>query len=792
MRANSIPLHCLLGFTLSLTLYADYLPHLQRGSSISQAYEANSTLIHPAALAYQTELNGAQLLTGFSYGIDKSFENPYSIALALGYFGFALEKATSNFGNFQRYSFALGLPITQKLYLGNRFSFTKSDTEALSSLYRYDLGLQYRPTPRFALGILANGLNRPSQNGIQTPIELVAGATLSPLDRLNLSLDLSSSNGFDKYLQYEALLNYEILNGLSITAGYHKTHKFQGGLELRLANFSLFTKAQPKAQQAQYTMGFQASGKPWRSELNPPTVLEVEIDDSLEEKSRMSWLFGPSSPSLTELLLTLQKASKDKKVPAVWLKVENFPLGLAAAQEVHNELLHLRKAGKQVEVFLGNAGFKEYLIASAADRIHLEPQGELRLLGPSSRLYFIKGTLDKLGIEGEFLAKGKYKSAPEMFTRENSSEANREATLEILNGIRDLLKTLLEKRFSKGGATWEKVVQHGIFNAEDARDFKLVDEIASFENFKDEQNLWTRSEMDYQSNALALPPRVAIIVAEGDILQKKVRFLSFGGVSQVTPKMMKEQWETALGDPLVKAIVFRVSSPGGEVLASHQIASLVEKAKKRKPVVVSMGDVAASGGYLIAAPGETIFAEPLSQTGSIGVFLGKFNLSDLYKKIGLHKETLSVDPFADLYSENRAWTGERKEIMQRRLDQYYRSFLEYVSTQRQLPMKAVEQAAQGRVWLGTKASQLKLIDRQGGITDATLHAAKLAGLEAENFETLLIQESTGLLGLFGMESWVQQSMNFPFLEDELKRQLLWASQTTKNPILFLAPYTNVD
>jgi protease-4 len=288
-----------------------------------------------------------------------------------------------------------------------------------------------------------------------------------------------------------------------------------------------------------------------------------------------------------------------------------------------------------------------------------------------------------------------------------------------------------------------------LFGADEAKQAGLIDSVDSYLASKDsDKNEVATLSTEERSESLRLPPRVAVIVAAGDIMESKVRALSLGGENQVTPAQIKDQLEAAVADSRTAAIVLRIDSPGGEILPSHEISVMVEKAREKKPVVVSMGDVAASGGYYIAAPAERIFAGPLTFTGSIGVFLGKVNAAGLYKWLQLNKEIISEFPHAALFAEDRPWSPDDRAVFVRRLNGYYTGFVHYVARHRKLTDQEAEEAAQGRVWLGDHASALALVDQLGGYREAIAYAAKKAGA-GDNYEVWLLQESVGLFDLFG-------------------------------------------
>jgi protease IV len=762
----------------------------QLGTSISHSHGARNVLTNPAALSYSSELNDYGLLAAYSYGNSHDKRDQMAFSLSYGSLGAAYEKLLAGKNDYSRFSFAVGAPMTSTLFLGTRYSVTSSSSPALSGMHSLDAGLQYRPMPFFSMGLMANHLNK--------SVEWLLGATLRPFSLLDLSFDVSTpSNNFAKFWEYQGTARLEVVKGIFAYAGYHKEYQGQFGLQIDLGRASLFGFGQPHAitpqTNSKFFFGLQTSVFPKRSVLEPKSAFEFEIEPTLGEESSRGGLFAPAKVSLLDLLHALQRMKKDDSIAAVYLQVQGFSLGLASAQELHQAILQLRESGKTVEVFLGNADAGEYLIAAAASKVHMDPAGEIRILGPRSERFYARGTLDKIGVEGQFIARGEYKSAPELFTRKNPSPASREATLHDLQRLEEEYTTLLSHSRKISSNDYQKIVRHGLFSAEEALQFKLIDSITSYaaEKEKIKSRYLVRSSLRRESDRLSLPKRVAVITASGDILKRKVRLLSAAGENHVTPDQMQRHFDIALSDPRTEAIVLRVSSPGGEVLASHEIASLVESSKKKKPIIISMGDVAASGGYMISAPADHIFANSLTATGSIGVFVGKFSLEGLYKKLDLHKEIMSKYPYAAVYSEGRSWNKEERALIQRKLDNYYSGFLTHVAKHRALSKEAADQAARGRVWYGADALSKKLVDKQGGILDAIAFAKEKLRLPVEDTVVWSISDTPGLFS-FLEEGWVggrasASDLAVSFLLPDAAQELRWAASLHDHPFLYWDP-----
>jgi protease-4 len=738
---------CWLGLFPSLAWAVPLNQSLDLGTSLSQSYEARNVFLHPASLGFETALHGAELTTSFAMGTNASTEQDLAFAAALGYFGLGIERLSAQ--NLSRYQFALGLPLYGDWFIGARLGlFRYFDSRSYDS---WDFGLQYRPSRKFSLGLLFNQANQPLLGGSRVPLWTTLAFSLRPFRAIELSVDASTpSHQLFQNFSTQTVLSWSPLEGLKLRVGYHTDYQWLVGLQLHLGNLSLFSSVQPSQNDRRLVVGFQSAVTPYSTVFSPPKTAKVVLQQTLSEEKSAGGLLSAARPSLLDLLKDLESLELEPGTHEVFLRLDAFPLGLASALELHAALKRIRAAGKKVQVFLGNAGLREYLVASAADRIVLEPAGELRWLGLKAESYFAKGTLDKIGVEGEFLAAGKYKSAPELFLRKDSSEAARQATLEELASLEASLLTVLKKARRIEEKQWKRGLELGLMSAEEALKEKFVDAVGSYS-----QEVAHREKTEFviaperrRKDSLALPAQIAVVVANGNILSNRVRLLALSGSEQVTPASVQVKLKKAQSNPQTKAVILRVASPGGDVLASQQIATLLEETQSALPLFVSMGDVAASGGYFISAPAKRIFASPLTLTGSIGVFLGKFHFKGLYQFLDLHKEIQTTAPYPGLYSEDRPWSKAERAVMARRLENYYTSFLNYVSHNRRLSFEDVSAAAQGRVWTGQQALARQLVDELGGYYETVHYAAAQLGLERGEYEVREIETSKGFLEIF--------------------------------------------
>lgn len=743
-------LHLLVLLTLGFSIHSEAKEDLQTGTSVSHFYEARSVFINPAALSFQRELNGGGIVSSLSWGL-RERNDDFALALGWGSLGFGVESlSTTNLEYFNRYSFANSLALSPWLFLGSRLSLSTA-SPSLEGITQLDLGLQIRPSSVFSIGVLVNRLNRPNQNGVNLDSQYAIGLTLRPFDKLTLLADLGKDRS------YQGTASYEILRGLYVQAGYDKTNQTHFGFQFNLGTSSLFSMARPN-KSAQVLVS-HAQFAPFQKPTLIPThdALHVKIDSSLREAGEVETFFSPGQESFSETLIKIRNAGNQSDTKAIFVELDSFPLGMGAAQELFETLWNVREQGKVIHVSLGNARLKEYLIASAAHSISISPSGSIEWIGPKSERYYLKGTLDKAGVKAEIVAKGAYKSAPETFTELKASEKSRENIFQNLEDAGLEIRNCIQRSGRVNESLWSEAKTLGILSARTAKELKLVDHLQDPRQYREQhlKNLNLGEDLEQVQQDLSLPSKIALIIATGDIVREKMKLIGFLGGSQITPKQISDQIAQIKNDATIKAVVVRVSSGGGDVLASHLIANQIKELAKSRPVIVSMGDVAASGGYFISAPSHAIYASPLSLTGSIGVFTGKPNLSGLYKKLDLRKEILTQTPYPGLFTESTEWSKAELDIIQRQVSDYYQTFLQFVSENRGIPLEKVDGLAQGRTWMGKRATDGKLIDGLGGLSAALDEARRRAGIS--KFSIKVVYPSSKFLDSLNDLFFVKQS-----------------------------------
>lgn len=451
---------------------------------------------------------------------------------------------------------------------------------------------------------------------------------------------------------------------------------------------------------------------------------------------------GPSRLSLRQTLRAIEAAGDDTRIKALYLRGSNMPQGyasgFAALREVRQAILDFKESGKPVIANVVYPNARDLYMVSAADTVYMNPEGLILNSGMASQPLFLGGFFKKYGIGVQVTKAGEFKSAAETLVREDMSAPAREQTTALLATLwSEYLKAIGEKTGLSQDEFQELIDRKGFLTAYDAEEIGLVDELAFADSILPRLlELGGEGEKEAEFSATSLSSyvqgldagksarkaQVAVVYAEGSIVTGEGANGQMGGDRIAREIRMLREKDN------VKAIVLRVNSPGGSALASEVIQREVLLANEKIPVVVSMGTVAASGGYWISAYSDRIFAEPNTITGSIGVIGAFINFQDLASSHGLNFDIVKTGKYADMMTPTRPKTDEEMELIQAWVDKTYGDFLSKVAEGRSLPMETVAEIAEGRVWSGADALKLGLVDELGGLSDAIAYAANLAGL----------------------------------------------------------------
>ncbi len=637
-------------------------------------------------------------------------------------------------------------------------TFHADDPGLLDDVSSFDFGVQLRPVRWMAVGATVTDFTAPSvtprapagvtPDALRLERGFGLGLAIRPgTERVTLGVQGSVLEDGDMATVGGRLVA-RLFGALALTARYEAldardepVQRVLIGLsDEGLAGVGLFGYAPDVGEDGGNT-GIAVTGRlRTRAEETPtlfrrPTVVEVEIGDVAEYTTRGFFNPKPQAPFLT-LLRTLRRLARHDEVDAVLLGFGDADLGWAQAAEIRDAIALLRRSGKVVYAYVPVGDTRAYAVAAAADHVYTTHAGGLLLTGLHAELLHLGALLEKLGVRAEFVTTGAYKSAPELFTRQDASPA----ATQVQNALMDDLYGRVVGHIAEGrGLSPEQVrtiIDAGPYTAQAAKEAGLVDGVVFYDEF--EQIMKTaygprvrftdaRSLLDRRDARWGVQPTIGVLYAVGNITDGESVANPFTGVASTGAQTFVRAVEQLRLDGDVAAVVLRVDSPGGSVTASDLMWRALTRLAQEKPLIVSMGDIAASGGYYVAAPGAEILASPETITGSIGVFTGKFDLTGLYGHIGVDKTQFTRGKRAALLSEAVPWTDDERQVVQKAMDALYDLFLERVAAGRpKLRKDQVEPLAGGRVWTGAQAQACGLVDRAAGLLTAIDVAAAQA------------------------------------------------------------------
>ena len=511
----------------------------------------------------------------------------------------------------------------------------------------------------------------------------------------------------------------------------------------------------------------------------PVTWAHIEIKVAYPEGARTPGLFGDITESLPEAIARLEKAADDEKLTGLVLEIKDPSLGWARLNDLRQAIDRVQAKGKKVVASIDSATSLDYLLAISCDEVIMPESGMLMLLGLRAEVTFYKNLFDKLDVKAEMLRVGEYKSAAEPYTRTEMSPAFREEMESILDDYYDQVVDSIAEARKLDRKKVEEIIDNGPYSSTAAKELGLVDHVGyadelegRLKNGDDSAELkvtrnYGKKKVDTDFSGFAgmvklmnllmgvetttrasSQNKIAVIYASGAITTGRSGSSLFGGETLGSDTLVKAI-EKAGKDDKVKAIVLRVDSPGGSALASDLIWRALEKVNK--PVVASMGDVAASGGYYISMGADTIYAEPGTLTGSIGVVGGKVALKGLFEKAGITTTVLSRGKNSGTMSMLDGYTESERTAMQKMLNEIYAQFTRKAAAGRKMDYEKLEKLARGRVYTGRQALEKGLVDKLGTLEDAFAHAQELAGLKADDKveRMVLPKPASPLEALFG-------------------------------------------
>jgi len=513
--------------------------------------------------------------------------------------------------------------------------------------------------------------------------------------------------------------------------------------------------------------GFPQSGKEETKKVEETyNLVELRLTGSYKEAPLLYEGLSTDQKTIRDMLKLLKKAGEDEDVHGLFLEVGTLDIGLAKIQELMEGLERFKKTGKKIYGYNDMFLLNNYLLMTPADKICMPPTGMMIIPGLHAEITFFKNLLAKLGIAADLEHVGDYKSASDMFTRDTMSEAQREVVNSILDETFEYILTTISENRGISREAVSRAVDSAIFSGTEAKELQLVDYTMYrdqlIKQIKEEAGKKAKLMKDYgkdkkksdlssMAGLLAFfsslgkkkeepdtdVPRIALLYASGTIVSGENQESPLTG-SIMGDRTITEALQDARKDEKVKAVVIRIDSPGGSGLASDMIWREVVLTRKVKPVIVSMSDVAASGGYYIAMAADTIVAQPGTITGSIGVIGGKFSMGGLYEKIGMDVEVVDRGKNASLFASNSMFSESEREVVRKFIRDFYRDFVTKAASGRKMTYEDLEQYAQGRVWTGTQAKEIGLVDELGGMHRALDIAREKAGLKEDDKYALVI------------------------------------------------------
>ncbi len=658
--------------------------------------------------------------------------------------------------------FSMGLRMGRHMSLGTslRAWISPTDHDRMHGLVGWDVALRLHPSQYVSLFVAVYDLNSPSKGGMH-PLSVErtwgVGLAVRPLGRDfftftadNFIGERSGNDTLRLSLEVEPVRGVGIVATASLLFGEQYPlgsgrrdvlHDVQVSLALRLdlAHVGVWGGTQLSTMHAGgglggspvvgWSVGVRLSGQKHKTLIAPSRYVPLELDGAM----------GPEG--IVSAILRLEVLRRDPKVRGVVLEPHAFAASTGAIQDLREAVERLREAGKHVVCHADEVTSSAYYLCTAADRIYLGPAGGVRLSGYRMRILFYTGLMQKLGVNAQFVKVGEYKSMPEKFTLKSPSEPALEQYTELLEDVWSQVVADVAAGRGMEPAEVEALLEQGPFNAEEAVAGGLADGLA----FEDE--LVTMIEDDTDGRVLLdrkywkvpVKPsmwspgsrKVALLTISGSIVEGKSRSIPLLGMRLSGDETVTKALKHARMDPSIAAVVLRVDSGGGSALPGERMWRQVHLLAEKKPVVVSMGGVAASAAYYIAAPATEVIANPSTVTGSIGIFYGKADLSGLLSKLGVDVTVVKKGgDRVDMDSWHRPYTPEEIAFLEKQIEHFYNIFLSRVSDGRGMTKKEVDAIGRGRVWSGVRAKDIGLVDRIGGLTTAIDRARTLGKVPA--------------------------------------------------------------
>lgn len=736
----------------------------------ASVFGSEATWVNPAALARYRVL-GFQFMADY---YDGDYAKSWGSAVSREALSIAYRTLHNREGDdYKEYILAGSAPVGRQFSFGASYRYFTDGPGIFNNRHFWNFGFLYQPDKRFSWAAVFSNLNRGKIDGVRTETEQRYSFAYRPLrNEITLAVDMFLST---KTRLSNADFVYQVevtpIKGLYLNAFIDDDRNFEIGARANLLQYFVGSRRRSDrdGNHLGSTVFAGATSSRQPSIIAPKSKrLTVGLAGRPGENPPRP-IFGKKQTSFLTTLLNIYRAAEDPYVGEMVLAMDRLALGFGQAQELREAVKFFRGKGKTVTCHISYPNNIAYYIGSACDRILIPPVSQLNLVGLRAELTFYGGTLDKIGVKVDMLRIGDYKSGAEPYTQTAASEENRQQVNRLLDDLFDQFASGIAEGRGITVDSVKKLIDNGPFTSAQALEYGLVDGLS----YRDELNNGVLRKMPeislrrylsdtLQNDTWGTTPALAVVVAEGDVAFDGASVIPFGAETDVTPGKMAGAFARTRKDQAIKGVVFRINSPGGYALAGEDVYREVERAAEKKPMVVSVANMAASGGYYIAMPAKYLFANPASITGSIGIYGGKADLSGLYDKIGLGKELFVRGRFAGMLTTMRPFTPEEREKYFYSMSAMYQHFLELVSDNRNMSVDSVDNLARGRMWTGREALGNGLVDQSGGIKQAIDFTAERIGLKDYHIEILpekrplillpgtsILGDITRLLGLGG-------------------------------------------
>jgi protease-4 len=696
--------------------------------------------------------------------------------------------------------------ISRGFLLGGVFGFGLGYSAGFSNIDEFDhyrawnFGLLFRPFSFVSFGASFREAGGQINGAALQPVQAYSVALRPFGEWLTLSADYATGSAYSDDATYSFSGRIDLWQSASIFARCDTSRNFSAGLAISLDArtggpmnitpdcYASFNSEGPDEYRS---AGAAIRFRRGRGSSLPVAnnMLFINLAQSYGENEPGKF-FAQGRPDFFVLVSGIYTAADDPSINSMLVEIGETDAGFAQIQELRRSIKYFQGRGKKVRAVMNLSGNRQYYLASCADEIYFSPHNDFSITGLRASVYFFKGLMDKAGIEFQSIRRGDYKSFNEPFTRTGMSPEARANLNELITGLNEQYILAITERKNLTREKVQELFDTGLYTPEEAQAKGFIDQVMYSDDLKEilrKDNILLQFEKYSQEQAISTgwgkQPAIAIVYVRGNI----VSGLAGGGItSNATGDAdYRKMLERVFADSSVRGVVIRVDSGGGSAAASELMWKSLVHLKKAypKPVVFSFGNTAASGGYYIACTGDKIFAENGTITGSIGVIAGKVSLKELYSKLGISKESITLSEFADLYTESRPLTDSEYRLLDRQTGLIYDRFTQKVIAARKLTAAEVEKVAGGRVHTGLNARSSGLVDEEGGLFTAVDFCRSQCGITG-TFRIIQVPDRSGLLqGLSGLEA---TTVSFGVLDVFFRN--LQTLEMLEDQVLYLQPY----